>query len=271
MISSAVDATTSIVPFTPITDRPTRLGVLISGGGTTLLNFVDQIKSGQLSAEIPLVVASQKSCKGVERARAAGLECLVLRPRDFASVGEFSEAVFRELRHRKVDLVTLAGFLSLLQIPDDFLWRVINIHPSLIPAFCGHGFFGHHVHEAAIRRGVKVSGCTVHFADNEYDHGPIILQKTIAVPDDCTADELSGLVFEQEKLAYPEAIRLLASGRLTIRNRRTHGSPEASVDSTSGGADCGTFKGNVLHVPSPPGKGEKVADRPDEGADQELI
>jgi len=271
MISSAVDATTSIVPFAPFTDRPIRLGVLISGGGTTLLNFVDQIQSGQLLAEIPLVIASQKTCKGVERARAAGLECLVLRPRDFGSVGDFSEAVFRELRSRKVDLVTLAGFLSLLQIPNDFLWRVINIHPSLIPAFCGHGFFGHHVHEAAIQRGVKVSGCTVHFADNEYDHGPIILQKTVAVPDGCTADELSGLVFEQEKLTYPEAIRLLASGRLTIRNRRTHCPSEAPENSASHSADCGTFKVNVLHVPSPPGKGEKVADRPDEGADLELI
>ena len=228
MISSAVDATTSITPFAPITSRPIRLGVLISGGGTTLLNFLDQISRNQLLAEVPLVIASQKNCKGVERARAAGLECLVLRPRDFATVQDFSDAVFRELRGRKVDLVTLAGFLSLLQIPDDFLWRVINIHPSLIPAFCGHGFFGHHVHEAAIQRGVKISGCTVHFADNEYDHGPIILQRTIAVPDNCTADELSALVFEQEKTAYPEAIRLLASGRLTIRNRRTQNTQQKS-------------------------------------------
>lgn len=228
MISSAVDATTSITPFAPITSRPIRLGVLISGGGTTLLNFLDQISRNQLLAEVPLVIASQKNCKGVERARAAGLECLVLRPRDFATVQDFSDAVFRELRGRKVDLVTLAGFLSLLQIPDDFLWRVINIHPSLIPAFCGHGFFGHHVHEAAIQRGVKISGCTVHFADNEYDHGPIILQRTVAVPDNCTADELSALVFEQEKTAYPEAIRLLASGRLTIRNRRTQNTQQKS-------------------------------------------
>ena len=228
MISSAVDATTSITPFAPITSRPIRLGVLISGGGTTLLNFLDQISRNQLLAEVPLVIASQKNCNGVERARAAGLECLVLRPRDFATVQDFSDAVFRELRGRKVDLVTLAGFLSLLQIPDDFLWRVINIHPSLIPAFCGHGFFGHHVHEAAIQRGVKISGCTVHFADNEYDHGPIILQRTVAVPDNCTADELSALVFEQEKTAYPEAIRLLASGRLTIRNRRTQNTQQKS-------------------------------------------
>ncbi len=222
MISSVVDSNIPVVPFSPITDRPIRLGVLISGGGTTLLNFLDQIRNGQLVAEVPLVIASQKSCTGIDRARNAGLECLVLRPRDFANVQDFSQAVFAELRRARVDLVTLAGFLSLLHIPDDFLWRVINIHPSLIPAFCGHGFYGHHVHEAAIQRGVKISGCTVHFADNEYDHGPIIHQQTVNIPDGCTAEDLSDLVFEQEKTAYPEAIRLLASGRLTIKNRRTY-------------------------------------------------
>ena len=156
----------AIQPLQPITDRPIRLGVLISGGGTTLLNFLDQIRSGQLNAEVPLVIASQRTCKGVERSLAAGLNCQVIRPRDFSGVGDFSRAVFAELRAANVDLVTLAGFLSLLHVPDDFRWRVLNIHPSLIPAFCGHGFFGHHVHEAAIERGVKVSGCTVHFAND---------------------------------------------------------------------------------------------------------
>jgi len=221
MNSSAVEPTTPRLPFPPITDRPIRLGVLMSGGGTTLLNFLDQIRSGQLSAEVPLVIASQKNCKGVERARNAGLECVVIRPRDFVSVEQFSDAVFGKLRKARIDLVTMAGFLSLLQVPDDFHSRVINIHPSLIPAFCGHGFYGHHVHEAAVQRGVKVSGCTVHFADNEYDHGPIILQNIVRVPDRCNADELAALVFEQEKIAYPEAIRQLASGRLMIENRRT--------------------------------------------------
>ena len=221
MNSSAVAPTTPRLPFPPITDRPIRLGVLISGGGTTLLNFLDQIRSGQLSAEVPLVIASQNNCKGVERARNSGLKCVVIPPRDFSSAEDFSNAVFGELRKARIDLVTMAGFLSLLHVPDDFNLRVINIHPSLIPAFCGHGFYGHHVHEAAVQRGVKVSGCTVHFADNEYDHGPIILQNIVNVPDRCTADELAALVFEQEKLAFPEAIRQLASGRLMIENRRT--------------------------------------------------
>ena len=221
MTPSAVDSTCNLLPFSPITNRPIRLGVLISGGGTTLLNFLDQIRRGHLAAEVPLVIASQKNCNGIARARDAGLECIVLRPRDYANVQDFSQAVFHELRNARIDLVTLAGFLSLLHVPDDFLWRVINIHPSLIPAFCGHGFYGHHVHEAAIQRGVKISGCTVHFADNEYDPGAIILQQTVHVPDGCTADSLSALVFEQEKTAYPEAVRQLAAGRLTIQNRRT--------------------------------------------------
>lgn len=206
------------IPGVP--DRPVKLGVLISGGGTTLLNFLEQIRSGELQAEVPVVIASQKNCRGVERSRAAGLRCEVLRPRDFPDVASYSHAVFSVLRSAHVDLVTLAGFLSLLQIPPDFQWRVLNIHPSLIPAFCGHGYYGHHVHEAAVARGVKVSGCTVHFADNDYDHGPIVVQRTVGLPDDCSPDQVAGLVFEQEKIAYPEAIRLWAKGRITIRGQR---------------------------------------------------
>lgn len=222
MTSSAVEPPMPHLPFPPVTDRPIRLGVLISGGGTTLLNFLEQIQHGQLAAEVPLVIASQSNCKGVERARNAGLKCVVIRPRDFDGVELFSAAVFSELRKAQIDLVTMAGFLSLLHVPPDFNWRVINIHPSLIPAFCGHGFYGHHVHEAAVLRGVKISGCSVHFANNEYDQGPIILQHTVNVPDGCTADQLAAIVFEQEKIAYPEAIRQLASGRLMIDHRRTY-------------------------------------------------
>jgi len=204
-----------------INDRPVRLGVLISGGGTTLLNFLDCIQQATLHAEIPLVISSQADCKGVDRAKAAGLECLVIQRRDFSSIAEFSEAVFAELRSRQVDLATMAGYLSLLTIPDDFLHRVLNIHPSLIPAFCGKGMYGHHVHEAVVERGAKISGCTVHFADNQYDHGPIVLQRSVAIPDDATANDVGSLVFEQEEIAYPEAIRRVISGRLAIDGPRT--------------------------------------------------
>ena len=200
-------------------DRPIRLGVLISGGGTTLVNLQEKIRTGRLNAEVSVIVASRAESAGLTRAAAEGLECRVVSRGSYQSVREFSDAVFDLLRMADVDLVVLAGFLSLLEIPDDFRFRVLNIHPSLIPAFCGHGFFGHRVHEAAIGRGVKISGCTVHFADNEYDHGPIILQRSVCIPDGATPDELASLVFEQECEAYPEAIRLFALGRIVINGR----------------------------------------------------
>lgn len=205
----------------PIADRPIRLGVLISGGGTTMLNFLHCIQEGSLHAEIPIVVSSQPDCQGVTRAAEAGLTCVPHRRRDFDSLAEYSAAVFQELRSRDVDLVTMAGFLNLLQIPDDFAGRVLNIHPSLIPAFCGKGMYGHHVHAAVFERGARVSGCTVHFADNEYDHGPIVIQRSVDIPDGASADDIAALVFEQEKIAYPEAIRRFASGNLIIDGRRT--------------------------------------------------
>ncbi|MCH2201929.1 MAG: phosphoribosylglycinamide formyltransferase [Fuerstiella sp.] len=203
-----------------ITDRPVRLGILISGGGRTMLNLADRIQDGSLSAEIPLVLASRSNCAGIDRARAAGLVCEPLLRRDFDSVESFSDAVFDRMRERSVDLVVMAGFLCLVTIPDDFALRVLNIHPSLIPAFSGQGFYGTRVHQAAIERGVRVSGCTVHFADNEYDHGPIIVQQAVAIPDQATPEQLAALVFEQEQAAYPEAIRRVASGRLHIDGQR---------------------------------------------------
>jgi formyltetrahydrofolate-dependent phosphoribosylglycinamide formyltransferase len=198
----------------PAIQRPARLGVLISGGGTTLLNFLDCIQKGTLQAEISVVIASNESCKGLERARAAGLSCLAIQRRDFSEIGAFSDAVFSELQSRNVDLITMAGYLSLLRIPPAFEMRVLNIHPSLIPAFCGRGMHGHHVHEAVVARGVKVTGCTVHFADNEYDHGPIVLQRSVMIPEGADTETVGSLVFEQEKVAYPEAIRRVMSGRL---------------------------------------------------------
>ncbi|MFN0051087.1 MAG: phosphoribosylglycinamide formyltransferase [Planctomycetales bacterium] len=200
--------------------RPIRLGVLISGGGTTLTNFLTQIGSGKLSAEIPLVIASRSDCGGIARARAAGLNCVVIERGKFASVPEFSAAIFAECERAAVDLVTLAGFLALIEIPDAFEGRVMNIHPALIPSFCGQGYYGHKVHEAVLERGAKVSGCTVHFADNQYDAGPIILQRCVPVHDDDTPDALAARVFAAECEAYPEAVRLFAQGRLMIVGRR---------------------------------------------------
>ncbi len=137
---------TAIRPVAIPFDRPLRLGVLISGGGSTLANFVERIDKGELPAEIPLVIASRADCGGIARAHRAGLHCEVVERRSFANGAEFSRAIFSRCRAAQVDLVTLAGFLALLEIPDDFRLRVMNIHPALIPAFCGAGFYGHKVH-----------------------------------------------------------------------------------------------------------------------------
>ena len=207
------------LPTEPFT-RPLKLAVLISGGGTTLDNFMTAIAAGTLPAEVALVIASRKTCRGVDKAQKYGLRTEVLRPQDFASPDAFGDAVFSACREQQIDLVTLAGFLSFLPIPDDFLGRVMNIHPSLIPAFCGAGFYGSKVHEAVFARGVKVTGCTVHFADNLYDHGPIIVQRTVPVHGCDTPDSIAHKVFEQECLAYPAAIRLYASASLRLEQDR---------------------------------------------------
>jgi phosphoribosylglycinamide formyltransferase-1 len=199
---------------------PIRLAVLISGSGTTLQNFIDQIDDGSLPAKIVQVVSSREDAFGVERARKVGLPVAVVSRKDCATTAEFGARIFELVRRAQADLVCLAGFLHLLPIPDDFLGRVMNIHPALLPAFGGKGMYGHHVHEAVLESGMKVAGCTVHFADNEYDHGPIIIQKAIPVLDGDTPESLAFRVFEQECEAYPEAIRLFAEGRLQIEGRR---------------------------------------------------
>lgn len=186
---------------------PTRLVVLISGSGRTLVNLLAERDAGRLNIEVPLVIANRE-CTGVERVLEAKLKCEIIRPKSFANNEEYSAEVFDRCRRARADLVVLAGFLCKLEIPGDFEGRVMNIHPALIPAFCGPGMYGHHVHEAVLARGCKVSGCTVHFVDNVYDNGPIILQKVVEVRDDDTPDTLAARVFEQECIAYPEAIRM---------------------------------------------------------------
>ena len=207
-------------PLTTPLNRPIRLAVLISGGGTTLANLMARIRDRTLDAEIRVVVASRADCGGVKRSADLGLSCDVIMRSQFPSVDEFSSAIFEQCRKADVDLVICGGFLALLKIPADFLARVINIHPSLIPAFSGKGYHGSSVHEAVLNRGAKVSGCTVHFVDDEYDHGPIIVQQTVPVLDDDTADELAARVFSAECEALPDAIRRFASGRLEIEGSR---------------------------------------------------
>jgi formyltetrahydrofolate-dependent phosphoribosylglycinamide formyltransferase len=202
--------------------QPIRLAVLISGGGTTLQNLLDRIADGRLKAQIALVVASRPSAFGLMRAESAGIPCDIVERQKHPSVESFSQAIFDRCREAGAELVCLAGFLQLIQIPPDFLGRVMNIHPSLIPAFCGKGFYGHRVHEAALEYGVKVGGCTVHFADNVYDQGPIILQRVVPVLDTDTPETLAERVFVEECEAYPEAIRLFAEKRLRIVGRKVY-------------------------------------------------
>jgi formyltetrahydrofolate-dependent phosphoribosylglycinamide formyltransferase len=198
---------------------PLPIGVLVSGGGTTLLNLLEHQRDGKLNVEFRMVIASRE-CAGAEHAREAGIPTRVIQPRSFAAAAGFSEAAFDSLRQADVDLVVLGGFLSRIVIPQDFEGRVLNIHPALIPSFCGTGMYGHYVHEAVLERGCRVSGCTVHFCDNEYDHGPIVIQRAVPVLDDDTPDTLQARVFEAECEAYPEAIRLYGEGRLKIDGRR---------------------------------------------------
>ncbi len=207
---------TAIRPLAAPLSRPIRLTVLISGGGTTMVNLWDALARGELCAQIPLVIASRPDCAGIQKARDRGLSCEVVARKSFPDVAAFSHAVFQHCRAAAADLVICAGFLALLKIPKDFQHRVMNIHPALIPAFCGHTFHGRRVHEAVLERGCKITGCTVHFVDDEYDHGPIIVQRAVPVLDGDTPDALAARVFEEECIAYPEAIRRFASGRMII-------------------------------------------------------
>jgi len=200
--------------------KPVRLGVLISGGGTTLVNLLKYIKAGKLNADIPLVISSRSTVKGVERAQKAGLNVKIIRKKDNPDIDALSRKIESELNAAKVDLVIQAGWLCLWKIPADYKNRVMNIHPALLPSFGGQGMWGHHVHEAVLKTGVKVSGCTVHFCTNEYDQGPIIVQRTCPVNDDDTPESLAERVFEQECIAYPEAINLFAQNKLIVRQGR---------------------------------------------------
>lgn len=210
------------------TTKRIRLAVLISGGGTTLKNLIEKIAAGELPAEIVKVISSTDKAGGLEHARNAGLAWEVVDWKQL-SVGDASRRVFETCRASRAQLVVLAGFLKQLVIPPDFENRVINIHPALIPAFCGKGFYGRKVHEAVLAYGAKLSGCTVHFADNEYDHGPIILQEVVPVLDEDTPETLAGRVFQAECRAYPEAIRWIAENRVRVEGLRVRVLPPPST------------------------------------------
>lgn len=201
--------------------RSLRLGVLISGGGSTLANLIERCADGRLRrVEIGLVVSSRATVRGVEIARKAGLPLEIIRKRDFPDLSEFSRALVAALDAARVDLVVMAGFLCLWRLPARYEGRVLNIHPALLPDFGGRGMWGHHVHRAVLDAGATESGCTVHLADNEYDHGPIIAQERVPVLPDDTPDSLAARVGVAERELYPNVIQQVADHGLAWLTRQ---------------------------------------------------
>jgi phosphoribosylglycinamide formyltransferase-1 len=202
-----------------------RLAVLLSGSGTTMVNLEEHIRKGALSAKIALVVSSRKRALGIARAEAFGISTRVLTRGPFKRDGVFdpvaySRALKEILDGVSPDLVVMAGFMTRLDAPVLDHYDVVNVHPALLPIFGGDGYYGHHVHEAVLEAGVKISGATVHFADAAYDHGPIIMQEAVPVLEDDTPDTLAERVQACERRIYPKAVSLYAAGRLKRERRR---------------------------------------------------
>ncbi len=208
-----------------------RITVCVSGGGTNLQAIIDQLQAGRLpGVEIAAVISNNRGAYALERAAAAGITGICCSPKDYASREAFNDALLQQLQETGCDLVVLAGFLVAIppQVVAAYPGRIINIHPALIPSFCGKGYYGLKVHEGALARGVKVTGATVHFVDEGLDSGPIILQKAVEVRDGDTPEVLQRRVMEQaEWILLPEAIRLIAQNRVVIEGRTTRILPES--------------------------------------------
>ncbi|CDD49652.1 formyltetrahydrofolate-dependent phosphoribosylglycinamide formyltransferase [Firmicutes bacterium CAG:308] len=192
-----------------------RLAVLISGGGTDLQSIIDEHKKGNINCEIALVISNRKSAYGLERAKQAGISTACIKDQ---------KELLKKLQDEKIDFIVLAGYLAILQ--EDLIKaypnKIINIHPSLIPSFCGPGMYGLHVHEAALAKGVKVSGATVHFVSEEVDGGPIIYQEAVSIADLDTAEAIQKRVLEIEHKILPMVVRYYCENRIRIEKGRVH-------------------------------------------------
>ena len=201
-----------------------KIAVLVSGGGTNLQALIDAEKRGELGAgKITLVIASKPGVYALERAANAGIEGRVLARKEYASIADYSKALADEMTAAGIDLVVLAGFLTIIdeQVYEAFPNKILNVHPALIPSFCGKGFYGLHVHEAALEKGVKVSGATVHIVTPECDAGPIVLQKAVEVKQGDTPEILQRRIMEEaEWKILPEAVRLFCEDRITVEDNR---------------------------------------------------
>lgn len=199
-----------------------RIGVLISGGGTNLQALIDNIEKGFINGEIVVVISDKKGAYGIERAKKHGIRAIEIDKREFDVKDAFMKAIINELENNDVELVVLAGFLSILSqdFIDRYRNRIMNIHPSLIPAFCGKGYYGQRVHKAVLEYGAKVSGATVHFVDEGADTGPIILQEAVKVEDDDTPESLAARVLNVEHKLLPQAVKLYCEGKLIVEGRK---------------------------------------------------
>lgn len=201
-----------------------KIAVLVSGGGTNLQAIIDGIESGAITnTEISVVISNNAGAYALERAKKHGIEAVCLSPKSFATREEFNRALLEKLQSCGVDFIVLAGFLVVIPkiMVDAYPNRIINIHPSLIPSFCGTGYYGLKVHEGVLSRGVKVTGATVHFVDDGTDTGPIILQKPVEVREDDTPKSLQQRVMEEaEWVIMPQAIDLIANGRVSVEDGR---------------------------------------------------
>ena len=210
-----------------LTETPKkRIGVLVSGGGTNLQALIDAEKNDQLgNGTISLVISSKPDVYALERAKSNDIEALVLSRKEYGSIADYSKALADALEAARIDLVVLAGFLTIFdeQLYERFKNKIINVHPALIPSFCGKGYYGLHVHEAAIEKGVKISGATVHIVTPECDAGPIILQKAVEVKQDDTPETLQRRIMEEaEWKILPLAVKLFCDGKLTVTDNKVY-------------------------------------------------
>ncbi|MCE5315228.1 MAG: phosphoribosylglycinamide formyltransferase [Armatimonadota bacterium] len=202
----------------------TRIAVMVSGAGrgSNMQAIIDGCKSGKIDGEVALVIGVKDDAPAMERARSQGIQTIAIPPKSFDSMQDYDDAVFSTLQNSNIDLICLAGYMRVLgqNVIDAYRNRIMNVHPALIPSFCGKGMYGHHVHEAVIARGVKFTGVTVHLVDEEYDTGPIILQAVVPVEEDDTPDTVAARVLEHEHETYTDAVALFAQGRLRVEDRK---------------------------------------------------
>lgn len=202
----------------------TRIAVLCSGGGTNLQALIDAVERGAIDGKIVLVIANASKAYALERARQHGIPAVFVSKKQAGSDEAFNDAILEKLQEAGAQLVVLAGYLPIVgaQIVRAYEHRIINIHPALIPAFCGPGMYGHHVHEAVLRYGAKISGATTHFVDEQVDHGGVIMQRSVPVLEDDTPETLAARVLTVEHEILPESVRLFCDGKLGVDGRRVH-------------------------------------------------